>query len=96
MPRPKQQAHNETVLQAALEWYELQKRKIEGQISQVQMMLGMKAKPAGNRAGGSSATHRSTPGGKRTMSAAAKKRIADAQKRRWAEYRKKVSAGKEA
>ncbi len=32
---------------------------------------------------------------KRRLSAAARKRIALAQKRRWAEYRKKAAAGKE-
>ena len=101
MPRPKKNESNNSFLHAALEWFELQRQKLDGQISEVQAMLGLGEKKRGRPAGKRTSTRKAAAEvhrapGKRTMSPAAKKRIAAAQKRRWAEYRKKVSAGKEA
>ena len=96
MPRLSKSTQDETLLRAALEGLELQKQRIEEQISHVRGVLGMgtgrrRGRPPGKKAA-------AAPAGagrqKRTLSAAARKRIAAAQKRRWAEYRK--SAGKEA
>ncbi len=81
---------DKSLLTAALEGLEAQKRRIGEQIERVQKMLGLhKAKPPA--AGGESAPAQPAP--RRRLSAVARKRIAVAQKRRWAEYRKKL--GKE-
>ncbi len=70
---------DETTLRMALIGYEIEKTKIEEKIREVQSALGNNGTAA-------------QPGArkKRTMSAAARKRIAAAQKRRWAEIRKKA------
>jgi hypothetical protein len=80
MPRVGKSIVNHSLLVAALEGLQLQKQRIEEQIRQVRLLLG---KSAGK--GGKSANKESGPG---RLSAAARKRIAAAQKRRWAEYRK--------
>jgi len=82
---------NESFLSAALEGLELQKRRIEEQIREVRMMLGK-----GSRKRGRPPLAETAPKRKRTrLSAEARKRIAAAQKRRWAAYRKSA-AGKSA
>ena len=97
MPRLSKSTQDETLMRAALEGLELQRQRIEEQISHVRGVLGMgtgrrRGRPPGKKAAAAA------PAGagrqKRTLSAAARKRIAAAQKRRWAEYRK--STGKEA
>ena len=86
-----------TFLNAALEGLELQKQRIEEQIEMVRSLLG---KPAGRKAkaGAVAKTAESSvslsPAApktkrKRVLSPAARKRIAEAQKKRWAEFRKK-------
>jgi hypothetical protein len=93
MPRPRKDTRNDSLLQAALAGLEMQLERIEEQILQVGRMLRHPpTKPAANgKATGNNS------GGKRKLSAGARKRIAAAQKRRWDEYRKKLSAaGKEA
>lgn len=72
-----------SILEAALDGLELQRQRLDEQIAQVRSLLGRNggrgrtaAKPAPT----------STP--KRVLSPAARKRIAAAQKRRWAEFRK--------
>jgi hypothetical protein len=78
------------LLNAALQGLEAQKKKIEGQISQVQAMLGhRKSRPAANDTASPAKKRRP----RRKLSAAARKRIAVAQKRRWAEYRKHEAKG---
>ncbi|MCW5980792.1 MAG: hypothetical protein KIT09_22115 [Bryobacteraceae bacterium] len=67
------------LLLAALEGLELQKQRIEEQIAEVKSRLGRAAGPA-----------RQTS--RRVLSVAARKRIAAAQKKRWAEFRKKANA----
>ena len=79
-----------TLLEAALEGLLLQKQRIEEQIRHVRALLGNRRGP-----GRISALNgvEATPG-KRQLSDAARKRIAAAQKKRWAEYRKAAGAAK--
>ncbi len=83
-----------SLLEAALEGLEAQKRRIEDQIQQVRQLLG------GRRPGRPAAVAASADSGsagaprKRQLSAAARKRIAAAQKKRWAEYRKQEKSAK--
>ncbi len=73
------------ILSAALEGLELQKQRIEDQIRQVRALLG---KPAGRMA--QATGQGSKPSARRELSEAARRRISLAQKKRWAEYRKKA------
>jgi hypothetical protein len=88
MPRLGKSIGNQELLAAALEGLQLQKQRIEDQIREVRLLLGDRAGSKGRPSVG--ATKKTGPG---RLSAAARKRIAAAQKRRWAEYRKS-SAGK--
>ncbi len=91
MPRIVNSIRNHSLLTAALEGLELQKQRIDEQIQEVRSLLG---KTTGRRGRPPASSTGSTNGGsatKRTagrLSDAARKRIAAAQKRRWAEYRK--------
>jgi hypothetical protein len=87
MPRPRKSIANNSLLLAALEGLELQKERIEEQIREVRVLLGKSSGRRGRPPGPS----KSKLGASR-LSAAARKRIAAAQKRRWAEYRKSASA----
>jgi hypothetical protein len=88
MPRVGKSIGNHDLLAAALEGLQLQKQRIEDQIREVRQLLGLSAGKKG-RPGGEA--NKKTGAGR--LSGAARKRIAAAQKRRWAEYRKS-SAGK--
>ncbi len=82
MPRSGNTIRNHSLLTAALEGLELQKRRIDEQIQEVRALLGKAPARRGRPPG---------TGAKRAagrLSASARKRIAAAQKRRWAEYRK--------
>ena len=83
MPREKSSIANRELLQAALEGLEIQRQRITDQIRNVQSLLG-------SRRGPRPASERAAPGRRRRrrLSAAGRKRIAEAQKRRWAEQRK--------
>ena len=83
MPRQTNLPNDNGLLQAALEGLELQRKRIEEQIQQVRSMLGT----GGSRA--AAPANAARQGTKRQLSPAARKRIAAAQKKRWAEYRKK-------
>lgn len=74
------------IIRAALEGLELQKARIEAQVEEVKTMFGEKR----------SAIMSSVRAAKRTreLFAAGRARIAAAQKRRWAEYRKKQAIKK--
>jgi hypothetical protein len=93
MPKLSDAVNSETFLHAALEGLELQKTRVEEQIAQVRSMLGQrgpkKAAAASHAAVGS-------PAPKRVLSEAARKRIAAAQKKRWAAYRKQAAEVKAA
>ena len=86
MAIPQKAVSDPTFLAAALEGLLLQKQRIEDQISTVRSLLG---RSGGGRAASTSTVAAAVPKAKRTLSAAARKRIAEAQKKRWAEYRKK-------
>lgn len=88
MARPRKM-QNTSLLNAALEGLEIQKERIEEQIREVREMLGQR--------GPGRAKHSSHPAGpapgkparkRRPLSSAARKRIAAAQKARWAKFRK--------
>jgi hypothetical protein len=84
MPRQSNTFSDPGLLEAALEGLMLQKSRIESQIQEIKSLLG-------RRRAGSKQSAALTSGGaarKRELSEAARKRIAAAQKRRWAEYRK--------
>ncbi len=85
MPRPKKSVQNESLLSAALEGLELQKQRIEEQIREVRALLGKgrRGRPPGSV---------NKKGKRGRLSAAARSRIAAAQRRRWAQYRKSGSA----
>ena len=69
------------ILAAAIEGFEAQKRRIDGQIAELRQMLD------GSRS--EAATAPEVPKGKRRrLSAAARKRIGDAQRKRWAESKR--------
>ena len=88
MPRVGKSIGDHSLLVAALEGLQLQKQRIEEQIRQVRLLLG---KSAGRR--GRPALSANKKAGAGRLSAAARKRIAAAQKRRWAEYRKSARMG---
>ena len=83
MPRPNS-IRNQALLAAALEGLELQKKRIDEQIQEVRSLLGK-----GRRGRPPGSNHQRS--GSR-LSAAARRRIAAAQKRRWAEYRKSAAS----
>jgi len=92
MRRPRSVSHD--ILHAALAGLEVQKQKIEHQIAQVHTIVhgigvGLKtgAAPVAKRAEGYKPR-------KRTMSAEGRKRIAAAQKKRWAAVRKAAKKSK--
>jgi predicted nucleic acid-binding Zn-ribbon protein len=67
------------ILEAALEGLELQKHRIESQIDDIRSRLKKHPKPISSE---------DVVPAKRNLSSEARKRIATAQKKRWAEYRK--------
>lgn len=70
-----------TILKMALVGYQFEKQKIEDRITEIQSQL--KGKHT------SSVVESERPKGKRVLSEGARKRIAAAQKKRWAEHRKR-------
>ena len=96
MARQRNLLSDPTLLEAALEGLTLQKRRIDDQIAEIRAILGRRGpgRPA-KRAGetgetkGPAATKKRR---RRRLSETARKRIAAAQKKRWAEYRKKAES----
>ena len=86
MPRPAKALQDTSLLAAALEGLEMQRKRLEEQIAQVRAALG------GRKARSASGDAPAKTARKRELSPEARKRIASAQKRRWAEYRKKQAA----
>jgi len=84
MARNSNLVSDSSLLEAALEGLEIQRQRIEEQLRQVRGLLG-KRRALGN--------HEAIPLRKRQLSSAARKRIAAAQKKRWAEYRKTAAKG---
>ena len=98
MPRPRSVSPD--ILEAALAGLEAQKQKIDNQIAEVHRMLPARriggvlktvAKPVAPIVGSAIGTK---AGKKRVLSPEARKRIADAQKRRWAAVRKAAKKSK--
>lgn len=76
------------ILEAALLGLESQRDKLDEQIAQVRSLLGRKAgRPAKSAVSGMAAVSVQT-NGKRVLSPEARKRIAAAQRKRWAAFRK--------
>jgi hypothetical protein len=77
------------ILEAALQGLEAQKQKLEDQISQVRGLLGRRpGRPAKNSRPVVASAEPAAVRPKRVLSAEARKRIAAAQKKRWAAFRK--------
>lgn len=87
MPRTKSVDHG--LLEAALEGLELQRQRIEEQIREVRGRLGQRG-PRGSAARATPAPATKRP--RRKLSEQARKRIAAAQKKRWAAFRKAAGA----
>ena len=85
MPRGKSK-QDPSILAMALVGYELEKKKIDERIKEIRAQLsGAKAADKVSSASDDKAPKR------RRLSAAARKRIADAQKKRWAAHRKALA-----
>ena len=69
------------ILAAALQGLEAQWARLDAHLAEVRRMLGGRAQPATAPA--------EAPKRKRKMSAAGRRRMAEAAKKRWAEYRRK-------
>jgi hypothetical protein len=82
---------NYEILEAALHGLEAQRQKLDEQIAQVRSMMGRRVgRPSKNahlQNGGTATGQRK----RRNLSAEARKRIAAAQKKRWADFRKNQS-----
>jgi hypothetical protein len=83
MPRGKS-SHDQNMLAMALIGYESEKKRIDERIAEIRAKLG-NGKAAKATAADAGAT---VPKKRRKLSVAARKRIAAAQKKRWAEHRK--------
>jgi peptidoglycan hydrolase CwlO-like protein len=84
---------NREILEAALQGLETQRQRLEEQISQVRSMMGQRAaRPSkGSATAGANSDSASTSSRdrkRRILSPEARKRIAAAQKKRWATFRK--------
>ena len=82
---------NHEILEAALQGLEAQRQKLDEQIAQVRSMMGRRpGRPSKNAhpQQGGAVDGRAGQGKRRNLSAAARKRIAAAQKKRWADFRK--------
>ena len=82
-------APSREILEAALQGLEAQRQKLDEQIGQVRSLLGSRGGRSSRTA--PSGESNSKPGAhrrKRTLSPEARKRIAAAQKKRWAAFRK--------
>ncbi len=81
---PKAPQHNTEILEAALIGYQHLRDQVDQRIAELRGQIG--AQPA-SRLTPSGVTPGGPAPGKRTMSAAARRRIALAQKKRWAAYK---------
>jgi hypothetical protein len=88
MPRGKSTYDDLTTLQMALVGYEIEKQKIDAKIREIQARLkGKRVIPPSAVVEGAKPT-------KRVLSPAARRRIAAAQKKRWAEAKRQAEAKK--
>lgn len=89
---PKINIEDASLLSAALEGLELQKSRIEDQIRNVRAALGKGGGGGSSKPAASSESSAKPSRAIRDLSPAARARIAAAQKKRWAEYRKQKAA----
>lgn len=87
MPRGRSK-EDQAMMEMALIGYEHERERIGAKIAELHAKL--KGKSAATSKAATPAAK--TTGGKRVLSPAARKRIAAAQKKRWAEHRKKLAA----
>jgi len=85
MPRVKKSLQSDELLEAALAGLQLRRQQLDEQIMEVRSLLGRGAARRGRPPGAVK------NGGRSRLSTAARRRIAAAQKRRWAEYRKSAA-----
>ena len=78
-------AEDLATLQMALIGYQVEKQRIEDSIRAIQAQL------KGKRISPASASGPNNPGTKRVLSPAARRRIAAAQRKRWAEHRRRAA-----
>jgi len=77
------------ILEAALQGLESQRNRLDNQIAEVRGLLGGRAgRPAKTHSTNTAGSTAQGPRKKRVLSAEARKRIAAAQKKRWAAFRK--------
>lgn len=83
-----------TTLQMALVGYQIERQKIDDKIRELESQLkGRRGLPVPDGRGPAT---KKGPRAKRVLSASARRRIAAAQKKRWAEHRKRLAqAGKQ-
>jgi len=86
MPRGKKK-EDLVMLQMALIGYQHEREKLDSKIQELQARLKGKRAPSSE----ASAAPAKSAGKKRVLSPAARKRIAAAQKKRWAEHRKELA-----
>jgi hypothetical protein len=89
MPRGRSDQNRE-ILEYALQHLEKERDELQSRIDIIRRQLGGRVTSSAAPASQPSAP--SAPRKKRTLSEAARKRIAAAQKRRWAEHRKQLKA----
>jgi hypothetical protein len=91
MPRGKSN-QNSDILEYALSHLERERDEIQQRIDHIRRQLGGRSGTSGPAAGAPASTPAPGARKKRVLSEAARKRIAAAQKRRWAEHRKQAKA----
>ena len=88
MPRGRS-SQDITTLQMALVGYQIERQKIDDKIHELESQLkGRRGLSASNGRGPAA---KKGPRAKRVLSASARRRIAAAQKKRWAEHRKRMA-----
>lgn len=96
MPRGRSK-EDQVMLEMALIGYQHEREKIAGIIEDLQARLkGTHASPVKAPGKKAAKTAAKTAGGRRVMSPAARHRIAMAQKKRWAEHRKRLETAAQA
>lgn len=76
-----------TTLQMALVGYQIERQKIDDKIREIETQLRGRRGPASSP----SAVTKRASGTRRVLSPAARRRIAAAQRKRWAEHRKRLA-----
>jgi hypothetical protein len=85
--------HNSAILEYALLHLERERDEIQVKIDHIVRQLGRRPAAASTSAAGPAGSANDAPRKTRVLSDAARKRIAAAQKRRWAEHRKAKASG---